>query len=206
MNTPRQRRHRVGGARLRALLLPLLPWLRPCLPPGLLLGLLPGLLLGAAPARAQDNLEQRVKSAFLFNFSKFVSWPAGKLAGAASPILFCVLERDPIVPALDMTLADKTIDGHPLQLRRVGRAEELRGCHIAYLGAPDGARLPAMLAALAGNGVLSVYDGDAPQSGGVVRFYLDDRKVRFEVNEAAAEREGLQISSRLLSVASVVRE
>lgn len=198
MKTSRQRRHGVGGARPRVLLLPLLPWL--------LLWLLPGLLLAAAPVRAQDTLEQRVKSAFLFNFSKFVSWPAGKLAGATSPILFCALERDPIVPALDMTLADKTIDGHPLQLRRVGRAEELRGCHIAYLGAPDGARLPAMLAALAGNGVLSVYDGDAPQSGGVVRFYLDDRKVRFEVNEAAAEREGLQISSRLLSVASVVRE
>ncbi|MBV8061946.1 MAG: YfiR family protein [Nevskia sp.] len=169
--------------------------------------LLAGLLLACAGgAPADDVLEQRVKSAFLFNFAKFVSWPPGKLAGGASTIVFCLLERDTLAPALDEALSGKTIDDHPLQLRRVARVEDFRGCHVAYLGAMDPARLPAALAGLDGGGVLTVYEADGAQHDGVVRFYLDERKVRFEINEAAAQREGLQLSSRLLSVASVVRD
>lgn len=169
--------------------------------------LLGGLLLACASgAPADDALEQRVKSAFLFNFAKFVSWPPGKLAGSTSTIVFCLLERDAMAPALEEALAGKTIDDHPLSLRRVGRAEDFRGCHVAYLGAVDAARLPAALAGVGGNGVLTVYEADSVQHDGVVRFYLDERKVRFEINADAAQRAGLQLSSRLLGVASVVHD
>jgi hypothetical protein len=163
------------------------------------------LLANASGAAADDALEQRVKSAFLFNFARFVSWPPGKLA-ASSSIVFCLLQHDEMAPALEEALAGKSIDEHPLVLRRVGRAEDFRGCHVAYLGALDAAHLPAALAGLGGSGVLTVYEADGVQHDGVVRFYLDERKVRFEINAAAAEREGLQLSSRLLGVASVVRE
>jgi len=169
--------------------------------------LLAGLLLGcAAGAPADDALEQRVKSAFLFNFAKFVSWPPGKLSGGASSIVFCLLERDAMAPALEEALSGKTIDEHPLLLRRVARTEDFRGCHVAYLGAVDATRLPSTLAGVDGSGVLTVYEADSALHDGVVRFYLDERKVRFEINEAAAQRQGLQLSSRLLGVASVVRE
>lgn len=160
------------------------------------------LCVGCAGASADDTLEQRVKSAFLFNFAKFVSWPPGKLAGATDPIVYCVLEREPLAPTLQDALSGKSVDSHPLVLRRVIRPEEMRDCHIAYLGTAEVSRLPA----LAGSAVLSVYDSDAPQRNGTIRFYLDERKVRFEINAAGAEREGLQISSRLLGVASVIRE
>lgn len=167
---------------------------------------LPLALALAFAAPAQDALELRVKSAFLYNFAKFVSWPSGKLAGSTDPIRFCVFERDALGVVLEATLSGKSIDSHPLQLRRVSRPEQLRDCEIAYLGPADAGRAAAALSQLAGSGVLSVYDADAPQRGGVVRFYLDERKVHFEINETAAEQEGLQVSSRLLGVASVVRE
>jgi hypothetical protein len=163
-------------------------------------------LAGALAARADDVLEQRVKSAFLFNFAKFVSWPPGKLAGSASTIVFCLLEHDAMAPVLEEALTGKTIDDHPLALRRIGHAEDFRGCHVAYLGAVDAARLPAALAGLGGSGVLTVYEADSVQHDGVVRFYLDERKVHFEINEDAAQRAGLQLSSRLLGVASVVHD
>lgn len=177
---------------------------RCCIKGGCWLALL--LLVRVAAAHADDSLEQRVKAAFLFNFAKFVSWPAAKLPGAADPILFCVLERDPLGSTLEATLAGKTIDRHPLLMRRVSRPEELRDCQIAYLGAVDVSRAPAPFEMMAGGSVLTVYDADAAQAGGIVRFYLDERKVHFEINEAAAAREGLQVSSRLLGVARVIRE
>lgn len=151
-------------------------------------------------------LEYRVKAAFLYNFAKFVSWPARKLPGSDDPIRFCILASDPLVPALQDALNGKSIDQHPLLLQLVPRSEDMRACDVAYLGAVDTAKLPAVLTALAGSGALTVYEGEHTQSAGVVRFYLDERKVRFEINTAAAEREGLTLSSRLLGVASVVRE
>jgi hypothetical protein len=40
--------------------------------------------------------------------------------------------------------------------------------------------------------------------GGMIGFVLDDDRVRFDINLAAARRSGLQISSRLLRVARKV--
>lgn len=164
------------------------------------------LMCWSAAVQADVTLEQRVKAAFLFNFAKFTSWPGEKLAGGDAAIQFCVPEGDALIPALEEALSGKTIDTHPLVLRQVSRAETYRSCHVAYLGAQESEHLPPLLGTLAGSGVLTVYEGAGAERNGVVRFYLEDRKVRFEINEAAAERERLQLSSRLLGVASVVRE
>jgi hypothetical protein len=157
----------------------------------------------AATARADASLEQRVKAAFLYNFAKFTAWPADKLPAPDATIRFCVPQGDALAPALEEALAGKTIDEHPLQLRQVAQPADFRACNVAYLGALDSA---PTLATLGDAGVLTVYEADATQRDGVVRFYLEDRKVRFEINAAAAEREHLQLSSHLLSVAKVVRE
>jgi uncharacterized protein DUF4154 len=157
-------------------------------------------------ALAEVSLEQRVKAAFLFNFAKFTTWPGDKLAGADSTIQFCVLDGDAIAPALEEALFGKSIDQHPLVLRRLTKPDQFRGCHVAYLGAVVPERLPTLLSAIGGAGVLAVYEADGTQRDGVVRFYLEDNKVRFEINEAAAQRERLQLSSRLLGIASVVHD
>jgi hypothetical protein len=45
-----------------------------------------------------------------------------------------------------------------------------------------------------------------PPPDGVICFFVEDRKMRFEINAAASEREALQLSAKLMSVATVVRE
>jgi hypothetical protein len=125
------------------------------------------LVLGRAQAAAGDALEYQVKAAFLYNFAKFVSWPPAKAPAGSAAIVFCVLERDPIGETLDQSLRGKTIDSHELQVRHLARAEDMRGCHVAYLGGLDANRVAPSLEALAGSGVLSVYDGEQPQRAGV---------------------------------------
>ncbi|HVT34150.1 MAG TPA: YfiR family protein [Nevskiaceae bacterium] len=168
-----------------------------------------GLALGLAlvsPAQGADDLEQKVRAAFLYNFAKFVSWPGYKTPQASDPLLFCVLDSDPFAGPLEQNLQGKTVDTHPVQVRRVQRVDDMRSCHVAYLSIAESARLAVALEALAGNGVLTVFQGDAAQHAGIVRFFLEDQRMRFEINTAAAERERLEISSRLLGVARVVRE
>jgi hypothetical protein len=40
----------------------------------------------------------------------------------------------------------------------------------------------------------------------MVNFFLERNKVRFEINDAAVHREGLNISSQLLKLARIVKE
>lgn len=182
--TPGASRQAVGAARAALLLLCALGILQP------------------AQARDGDGLEYAVRAALLYNFARFASWPGDKLPQPDAPIRFCVLERDPLGDALAATLDGKKIDGHALTLQRVAHVEDMRACHVAYLGAAGPDALPD---ALAGSAVLTVYAGDATLPAGIVRFFLDGSHVRFEINTAAAEREKLELSSRLLGVASIVR-
>lgn len=159
-----------------------------------------------APASAQSDLELRVKAAFLYNFARFTTWPPGKL-GAKEPIVFCVMAGEPLLQVLQDTLNGKTIDEHATVVRSGSRPEDFRACHLLYADSmADPKRLPALLDALAGSGILTVCDGELAPKTGAIRFYIEDRKLRFEVNPKTLDREGLVLSSKLLSVARAVRE
>jgi hypothetical protein len=163
-------------------------------------------LMCAAPAWAADGeLELKIKAAFLFNFAKFVDWGPDKLASADAPIQICVVDPDPFGDILDETVRDKRVGGHPLVIRHLQPGAELRNCHILYAGSRDEAVLAGIFASIGDNGVMTIHEAERPVSGGVARLYLDQNRVRFEINTAAAEHEHLQISSKLLSVATVVQ-
>ena len=157
------------------------------------------------PVRAADDpLEYRVKAAFMFKFASFVNWPASRFATPDSPVELCVLGSEGFSEVLEDTVSGKTAAARPLHVRRIEQVRELSDCHVAYVLADSTAQSERLLAQLAGRSILTVYEAPATISAGVVRFYLEDRRVRFEINAAAAEREKLQVSSKLLAVARVV--
>lgn len=161
---------------------------------------------GLAQAAGSDpDLEYKVKAAFLYNFAKFVSWPAEKFASPQSPIEICVLEPDPFGAILDETIRGKTVDGRPLLVRRGNQLESLRECHLLYADDSGTRRVEQIFSQLAQNAVMTVHSGDHVLGSGVARFFLDDRRIRFEINAASAERAGLQLSAKLQSVAVIVR-
>jgi hypothetical protein len=158
-------------------------------------------------AHAQYPSEYEVKAAFLYNFAKFVEWPPNLAANAHDPFVIGIVGRDPFGDAVEQTLLRKTLNGRPLAVQRVKREEEARGCQILFVSPSERKRLKALLANLQGNPVLTVGDVENfCKSGGMIAFTLEDNRVRFEINVDAAQRVGLRISSRLLSLAKVVRE
>ena len=167
---------------------------------------LPLLLLAAAGGvRAADDLELKVKAAFLFNFAKFATWPAAKVGAPAAPLYLCVQGAGPIGRVLEDTVRGRTIDGHAIEVLQSAHAEELRRCHVVYIATTEPARIAADLATLANHGVLTVHEAAEAQPAGVVRFFLTDGgRVRFEINVTAASREQLALSSKLLEVSQVV--
>ncbi|CAN7681881.1 YfiR family protein [Duganella sp. LjRoot269] len=150
-----------------------------------------------AIAADADTLEFAVKGAYLTKFGLYVEWPPGVFAAPASPLVLCVVGDDPFGAALDSAVGREQVDGHPLQLRRLKSLTREAGCHVAYVGAAEAPRGAEAL-----RGVLTV--GEA-RSGGVISFVIKDNRVRFTVDDEAAARNGLQISSKLLNMALSVK-
>lgn len=168
-------------------------------------------------ARAQKTAsEYEVKAAFLFNFIKFVEWPAKAFAEKDTPYIIGVLGNDPFfdpesaVNYLDQAITNKAINNRKLELRKSARAgvsglKDLKDCHLIFISKSEKGRMREILAGLEGGQVLSVSEtDDFCAQGGVVNFVLKAGKVRFEINQGAAEAAGLKISSKLLNVATLI--
>ena len=160
----------------------------------------------AAPEAGQDPLEHEVRAVYLYNFARYITWPAESFAHARAPVRICVMGADPFGDALDRAVAGETINGRPLEAVRIGPQEALRGCHMLYVASSDDRRVNAALAPAQGRPLLTVGEHDRfLDRGGMIRFRRIDNRVRFDINLRAVERNGLRISARLLGVAADVR-
>ena len=149
--------------------------------------------------------EDQIKAAYLFNFAKFVEWPAEAFATSDSSMNFCVLGQSQTGDEMETLVHGKTINSRAIKVRRLGKAEEIKDCHLIFVAAGNGKQLQQLLQAAKGKPVLLV--GEAPgfaRSGGMIDFVTESGRVLFEVNPSTAEEAHLKISSKLLALARIV--
>src|SRR6185295_14640970 len=139
--------------------------------------------------------EYQVKAALLFNFIKFVEWPADAFGDDSAPIVVGVVGNDPFGGALDQAVSGKSIRGRQVIARRLRWDQDLRACHLLFISSSERKRLPQILASLRGASVLTFSDiNQSSQPGGIINFILEADKVRFEINAGMAEQAHLKIS------------
>ena len=155
---------------------------------------------GAPPTPA--SLEYSVKANYLVRFAAFVEWPSQSFATSRSPVVICVVGRDPFDGALGRAARAQTAHGRPLTVRRPGTAEAAAGCHILYVGQGGSGLLPP---AGEPRTALMVTDAAVTSERGMIHFAVSESRVRFHIDLQAASRSGLSISSRLLNLALSVR-
>ncbi|MBE0544024.1 MAG: YfiR family protein [Verrucomicrobia bacterium] len=169
----------------------------------IVLALLAGSVAGFAQAAPQP--EHQVKAAFLFNFPKYVDWPADAFAETNSPIVIATIGETGLGDELRELVSDKTVNGRPLVFKVVAE-NSAADCHILFIPESARRRVPAILQNLKGATVLTVGESDDfLDKGGIINLARRDHKIRLEVNLATARQAGLKISSKLLSVADVVK-
>jgi hypothetical protein len=171
--------------------------------------LLPFLMLllfpSPAPGQSAASREYSIKAAFLYNFVKFVDWPAQALPSSSNTLVIGVLGRNPFGSALN-TLSGKTVKGKTLVVRQFSSVPEQGACHVLFISSSEQDRMKQLLDALRSSSILTVSETRGfAQSGGIINFVVQDEKVRFEINPAAAERARLNLSSDLLRLAKIVR-
>jgi len=158
------------------------------------------------PAQQPKPGEYQVKAAYLYNFGRFVKWPAGVAAGKGDSFAVCVLGQDPFGMILDSTLAGEALDGKPVVIRRIARSQDAADCRILFVSSTEEHHLKEILAAIDQAGVLTVSDIPGfSRRGGIIQFIAEGDRVRFEINLASAESARLVLSSELLKVAAAVR-
>jgi len=159
----------------------------------------------AAPilsAQAAAPTQDEVEAAYLYNFAKFVTWPATTKSDVLN---VCILGKDPFGNTLDQIVAGETIDNRHLAVLRLANEHLVQPCAILFIGESESSHLERDLAAVAQLPILTV--SDIPgfmKNGGTIQFVLQENRVRFEVNLNAARKCGIVLSSQLLKVATRV--
>lgn len=160
-----------------------------------------------APAQPPgDAAEASVKAVFLYNFSKYVTWPATTI-GERSPadIRICVPANDTFYALLTRAVEGETVDGKPLVPMALDGLDAARDCQILYVGNSQSLDGRAWLSAVRGRQVLTVGDG-ALSDDTVIAFVRDGGRVRFDINRQSATARHLNVSAKLLRLARQVRE
>lgn len=159
----------------------------------------------AAAEQPLVTSEYAVKAAFLYNFAKFVDWPADAFRSPRDPMVLCLLGEDPFGRELDRTVGGKTVLGRQLVVRRLETLTGVEECRILFVSSSEGPRFGQVLAAVADHAVLTVGEEEAfGRAGGIISFVVRQSRVRFQIDRAAAARAGLGISSQLLELAETV--
>jgi hypothetical protein len=159
-------------------------------------------LLAGLPAAATTDADpvapNQVKAAFLFNFAKFVQWPA-----EAGPLVVGVAGDEALATAVGKLVAGRTIDGRPIEVRALPRGRAAEGFHVLHVSSLLGDQDTAALLARVRGPVLTI--GETPRflrDGGMVRIFIEDQRLRFQVNRGQTDAAGVKISSQALSLSA----
>lgn len=169
-----------------------------------------GILAGSAAARAAQSEqapEYDLKAAFLYNFGTFTEWPAKAFSAPDAPFVVGVAGKDPFGAALEDTFRGQTVQNRRAEIRRSDDLAKLKGAHVLFVPAGEKARFKEIVEAFRGTSTLVVGESEGfAAGGGVLNLFIENKRLGFEVNPAAAKRAGLTLSSKLLRLARIVEE
>lgn len=149
--------------------------------------------------------EGEIKAAFIYNFIKFVEWPAHSFSTAGQHIVICILGQDGVTRALEK-VSGKIAQGKTIRVKHIADPAEVAQFHALYIGQSEKDRARSIIKAIPKH-VLTISDLQFfAASGGMINFYTEEKKISFVINLGAVERAGLKFSSQVLRLARIVKE
>jgi len=148
--------------------------------------------------------EYQLKAAFIYKFTQFIEWPSSAFSSDDDPIIVAIVGDDPFHGDLDRAAADKKTGNRPMLIKHFADVDHIERCHMLFVAASQADQMPAVLRKISDWAVVTIGDNDSfCRDGGVIRFFIEDQRIHFEINTSAAERAGVKISSRLLQLARI---
>jgi hypothetical protein len=158
-------------------------------------------IVSSRVAVADESIEYKIKAAFLYKFSAYVNWPPSTFNSPSEPFSICLAESNELFKStLEKVVNGEAVYGRPVMIRQINKHEPETSCQILYIG--NHQRAVETFDSSRFNQTLTVSDGASP---GVIEFFISDNRVRFNIDDEAAAKKGLVISSKLLSLAVNVK-
>ena len=158
------------------------------------------LLIAGGMLRAQED-ERSVRAAFVFNLTKYVSWPEGH----HDRLVLGVIGNGSMGPVLKQILDGKTSDGRRINVVVHTSENELHDCDVLYVEESSPVRIRSILDRVQSRAVLTVGDSDQfTRSGGMVALVRSGDQIEIHVNLNSLRSRQLEMSSRLLNLAVIV--
>jgi YfiR/HmsC-like len=167
------------------------------------------MLISAAvlPAEDKQPSEYMVKAAFVYNFAKFVEWPETAFSDTNAPVIIGVVgdeSKDSFQANLQQTVGNRMINGRRTKAVLISSPEdpELKSCHIVFISKYRRGNQKEFLRALKDQSTLTIGESEKfLQDGGIINFFIEEGKVRFDIDKQRAQQRQLTISSKLLNLA-----
>ena len=154
-----------------------------------------------------EDVEYPAKLAFLYNFAKFIEWPPGSYHYPGAPFVICIAGRDPFSPGTENELRTRTVLRHPIEIRALRATEALNACSMLFIPVTEKDQAGNILRGFKGSSTLTVGETEGfAARGGIINLTVEGNRLHFEINQLAAERAGLKISSKLFSLAKIVTD
>ncbi|HEY1921453.1 MAG TPA: YfiR family protein [Tepidisphaeraceae bacterium] len=171
-------------------------------------------MLGAGRTRAGSPTRldaggkvYEIKAAFIYNFAQFTQWPDSAFTSGDSPFVLAFIGDSELGPALQQVLQGKSIAGHPIVLKHLDSASQISGCHLLFIPDSEESHLDDIFNAVGNQPILTVGETTKfMQAGGIIRFFIADGRIRFEIDPDAADKATLRLSSRLMSLATIFKK
>lgn len=152
-------------------------------------------LLAESP-EAREQTE--VKAAFIYNFTKYVTWPMA-VEQSSDGLQLCVVGGGQLIDRLQ-SLNDRRVRNLAVKVAQRNADQRLDNCHLVYLS--GAVNVEPVLERLRSKPILTVGEGESfLQAGGMIALIPTDNRIRFSVNLGQAEASRLSISSKLLQLA-----
>lgn len=169
-------------------------------------GLIIILAFSIGKAQGQQYTEYDLKAAYVYNFSKFITWPSTAFESSESDFKIVVFGSSPITGVLYKALKNRKIMGREISIKVIYSLDDLEDAHILFVSKGMQKEIKQVVSACEYQTTLVIGDviEGFCQSGGIINFTQKSSKYRFEINNQAAQKSGLKISSKLLALARII--
>ena len=153
------------------------------------------------PAACAEYSEYDVKAECIGIFLQGIKWPAKAFADESAPFIIGICGSDPF----GGKVGGPSVGGRNVVVKKSKRIEDLASCHLIFVSKSESARIGEILGALRGTNALTVGEAEGfAGKGGIINFVIEDGKVHYELNPAAARRSGLEISAKIVRLGKLV--
>jgi len=161
--------------------------------------------VGQGPAQHDNGLEQKFKAAYLYNFLQFIEWPDTAFATKSSPVIIGIFSQDPLARELGQLVEGESVNGRKITVQNFRTTRNIKECNVIFIPGSQEDRIGTILSELDDMSILTVSEVEGfAQNGGAINFYVQDNKLRFEINPDVLKKANLKASSRLLRLARIV--